>query len=161
VVAQGAAIVARAPFNVLVFLYRVVGDDEFEYAVLRRTDAGFWQGVTGGGEDDETPLDAARREAFEETGIAPDSPFLKLDTVEPVRVTEFNVGDLWGDEVYVIPQYCFGVLAKERQLTLSPEHTEYRWLRYDEADRLLKYDGNKTALWELDRKVRGLGPRDH
>jgi dATP pyrophosphohydrolase len=76
-------------------------------------------------------------------------------------VTEFNVGDLWGDEVYVIPQYCFGVLAKERQLTLSPEHTEYRWLRYDEADRLLKYDGNKTALWELDRKVRGLGPRDH
>ena len=51
---------ARAPFNVLVFPYRHVDHDQFEYALFKRSDAGFWQGVSGGGEDDETPLQTAR-----------------------------------------------------------------------------------------------------
>jgi len=59
----------------------------------------------------------------------------------------------------VIPMYCFGVEVTDRSLVLSHEHTEYRWLKYEEADNLMKYDGNKTALWELDRRLRGLGPR--
>jgi dATP pyrophosphohydrolase len=150
---------ARAPFNVLVFPYRRADGDEFEYALLKRADAGFWQGVTGGGEDDETPLETARRETFEETGLAPDSPLLQLDTVEPIPVTFFGVSHLWGEDVYVIPQYCFGVLTNDGEIVLSHEHTEYRWLRYEDADRLLKWDGNKTALWELDKRLRGRGPR--
>jgi dATP pyrophosphohydrolase len=149
---------ARAPFNVAVYPYRELGDGEFEYALLKRADAGFWQGVTGGGEDDETPIEAARRETYEETGIPPDAPFLRLETVEPIRVTYFGDGRLWGDDRYVIPQYGFGVRAVGRELALSREHTEYRWLLYEEADRMLKWDGNKTALWELDRRLRGCGP---
>jgi hypothetical protein len=50
---------ARALFNVFVFPYRRAGD-EFKYALLRRSDAGFWQGISGGGEDDETPLETFR-----------------------------------------------------------------------------------------------------
>ena len=149
----------RAPFNVLVYLYRRVGDGEFEYALLKRADAGFWQGVTGGGEGDETPSETARRETHEETGILPAAPFLQLDTVEPVPVTFFRDSHLWGEDVYVIPQYAFGVEVQDEELTLSPEHTAYRWLRYEEADRLLKYDGNRTALWELNQRLRGRGPR--
>ena len=72
--------VTRAPFQVLVYPYRRVDDGAFEYALLRRSDAGYWQAVAGGGEDDETPLEAARREAYEEAGIPPGSPFLQLDT---------------------------------------------------------------------------------
>ena len=151
---------ARAPFQILVYLYLQNDDGTFEYALLKRSDRGFWQGVAGGGEDDETPLQAARREICEETGIAPDAPLLKLDTVEPVPVTAFNVGDLWGDVTYVIPQYCFGMLVEDRALVLSDEHTEYRWLNFEQAHSLARYDGNKTALWELDRRARGLGPRD-
>lgn len=150
---------ARAPFNVLVFPYRHVDDDQFEYALLKRSDAGFWQGVSGGGEDDETPLQTARRETYEETGLSPHSLFLRLDTVEPIPVIEFGNSHLWGENVYIIPQYGFGVQAEERDLVLSTEHTEYRWLRYEEAHQLLKYDGNKTALWELDTRLRGRGPR--
>ena len=151
---------ARAPFQVLVYPYRKVSDDEFEYALLKRSDQGFWQAITGGGEDSETPLEAARRETYEETGIFPDSPFLQLDTVEPVPVTAFKDSYLWGEDVYVVPQYCFGVLVEDERLHLSPEHTAYRWLEYEEAHRLLKYDGDKTALWELDKRLRGRGPRD-
>ena len=150
----------RAPLNVLVYPYLPVGEGVFEYALLRRADEGWWQGVTGGGEDDETPLQAARRETFEETGISPDAAFLRLDTVIPVRVTFFGVSHIWGDELYVIPQYCFGVQAPDRRLVLSHEHTAYRWCSYEAALDLARWDGNKTALWELDRKLRGLGPRD-
>jgi dATP pyrophosphohydrolase len=151
--------VTRAPFNVLVYPYQRVGDGEFEYALLKRADAGFWQGVTGGGEDGETPLEAARRETYEETGILPAAPLLQLDTVEPVPVTFFRDSHLWGEEVYVIPQYAFGVRVEDEELTLSPEHTTYRWLRYEQADRMLKYDGNRTALWELNQRLKGCGPR--
>jgi dATP pyrophosphohydrolase len=147
---------ARAPFQVLVYPYCQVHDDRIEYALLKRSDAGYWQAIAGGGEDDETPLEAAKREAHEEAGISPHSDFLQLDTVEPVRVTEFRDSRLWGDDVYVIPQYCFGVSVNDRQIVLSREHTEYRWLTYEEA---VKYDGNKTALWELDKRLKGRGPR--
>jgi dATP pyrophosphohydrolase len=150
---------ARAPFNVLVYLYRHADDGAIEYALLKRADAGFWQGVTGGGEGNETPLEAARRETYEETGIPPAASFLQLDTVEPVPVIYFGGSHLWGEEVYVIPQYAFGVRVEDRELTLSPEHTTYRWLRYEQADRMLKYDGNRTALWELNQRLKGCGPR--
>jgi dATP pyrophosphohydrolase len=150
---------ARAPYNVLVYLYRRTGDGTFEYALLKRADAGFWQGVTGGGEDDEAPLETARRETYEETGLFPAAPFLQLDTVEPVPVTCFRDSYLWGEDLYVIPQYTFGVEVETEELVLSSEHTAYRWLRYEEADRLLVYTGNRTALWELNQRLRGRGPR--
>ncbi len=150
---------ARAPFQVLVYPYLQVDEAKFEYALLCRADEGWWQGVAGGGEDDETPLEAARRETYEETGIR-DAPFLQLDTVFPVPVTTFSYSHIWSEDVYVIPQHCFGVRALDRQIVLSHEHTAYRWLSYEEAYRLARYDGNKTALWELDRRLRGLGPRD-
>lgn len=123
---------------------------------MKRSDAGYWQAIAGGGEDSETPLEAAKREAYEEAGISADSDFLQLDTVVPVPVIEFRDSYLWGDDVYVIPQYCFGVLVKDSRIVLSREHTEYTWLTYEEAYNLVKYDGNKTALWELDKRLRGL-----
>src|SRR5215475_14919128 len=142
---------ARTPFQVLVYPYRKIRDDGFEYALLKRSDTGYWQAIAGGGENNETSLEAAKREAYEEAGIPANSDFLQLDTVEPIPVTEFADSHLWGDDVYVIPQYCFGVLVKDSQILLSREHTEYAWLTYEQAYHLVKYDGNKTALWELDK----------
>jgi dihydroneopterin triphosphate diphosphatase len=150
---------ARAPFQGLVYPYRRISADTFEYALLKRSDAGYWQAIAGGGEDNETPLEAAKREACEEAGISANLPCLQLDTVEPVPVTEFRDSYLWGNDVYVIPQYCFGVPVEDGQIVLSREHTEYAWLTYEQAYNLMKYDGNKTALWELDKRLRGRGPR--
>lgn len=149
---------ARAPFQVLVYPYRKVCDNGFEYALLKRSDAGYWQAIAGGRENNEIPLEAAKREAYEEAGIPTQSDFLQLDTVEPVPVTEFKDSYLWGENVYVIP-HSFGVLVKDSPIVLSREHTEYAWLTYEAAYRLVKYDGNKTALWELDKRLRGRGPR--
>ncbi len=150
---------SRALFQVLVFPYRLMRESKFEYALFKRMDEGFWQGIAGGGEDDETPLEAARRETFEESGINPGSEFIQLDTIESIPVTEFRESPSWGDQIYVIPQYCFGVRVDDRAIILSEEHTEYKWFLFEEAYRQLKFDGNKTALWELDRRISGRGPR--
>ena len=149
----------RAPFNVLVFLYRKCALGTFEYAVFQRADLGFWQPVAGGGEEDETPAQAARRELLEETGLDCGGNLFQLQTVEPIRVTEFSESRHWGEDLYVIPQYCFAVEVKQGEIRLSDEHTDFRWLGYSEADRLLKYEGNRTALWELNQRLLGKGPR--
>lgn len=150
----------RAPFQVLVYLYRKTNNGVFEYALFKRADAGWWQAVAGGGEDDETPLEAAKRETFEESGVTGDVTFVQLDTVVSIRAVGFRDCDLWGEDVYVIPQYCFGVSAQEHRIVLSKEHSEFQWLQYEDAVELMAFDGNKTALWELDRRLTGRGPRD-
>ncbi len=150
---------ARAPFQVLVYPYRRTAEAEFEFALFRRADGEWWQGIAGGGEDGETPLDAARREADEEARLPLDLPVVELDTVQSVPVTEFRDSHLWGEDVYVIPQYSFGIQAQGVEIVLSREHTEVRWMSYDEAHRLLRYDGDRTALWELLQRLRGHGPR--
>jgi dATP pyrophosphohydrolase len=143
---------SRAPFQVLVFPYRWL-NDAVEYAVFKRSDDGNWQAIAGGGEDQESPLDAARREAFEEGQVPTSSPFIILKSVatKPVVVV---CGFLWGDDVLVIPEHSFGVDVTGHELTLSSEHSELRWVAYEGAVSLLKWDSNKNALWELDTIVR-------
>lgn len=149
---------ARAPFQVLVYPYRGMARAGFEFALFRRADGGWWQGIAGGGEEGETPLDAARREAHEEARLPLDRPVIELDTVHSVPVTEFRDSYLWGEDVYVIPQYSFGIQSQGVEIVLSREHTEVRWMSYDQASRLLRYDGDRTALWELLQRLRGRGP---
>ena len=38
----------RSPFQVLVFPYRFPPGGGVEYAVFKRADLGFWQGISGG-----------------------------------------------------------------------------------------------------------------
>ena len=150
---------ARAPFQVLVYPYRQAAGNHLEYALFRRMDNDTWQGVSGGGEDDETPLQAAQREAAEEANVPAGAEFIPLDTTESVPVTEFRGDHRWANEQYVIPQYAFGVNMQDRPIALSEEHSEVRWLSYRTAREMLRYDGNRVALWELDVRLRGDGPR--
>ena len=143
----------RAPFQILVIPFRRV-EAGIEYAVLRRRDSSFWQFVAGGGEDTETPRDAALRETKEEIGIARPERLEELDSMSTIPKSIFAAADSWGPDIYVVPQYCFAIDATDAQLTLSNEHTEARWLAYEEAYSLLKWDSNKNALWELRERLR-------
>ena len=144
---------SRAPFQILVHPYRMTLHGIIEYSVIQRTDAGFWQGVAGGGEGDETPLQAAMREMFEETGLNLINGWIELDTTASIPVTAFQDAYLWGKDVYVIPQYSFGVLAQDLEITLSHEHKAYRWLPYQDACDCLKFDSGRTTLWELNQRL--------
>lgn len=151
---------ARAPFQVLVLPFRMSDQITFEFAVFCRSDERYWQGIAGGGEGDETPLDAARRESFEEAGISPAASFISLQTTASIQVRWFRDSHLWGDDLYVIPEYAFGVEIGQIQLKLSPEHAAVQWLPFAAAYDLLRFDSNRTALWELHQRIRGLSPRD-
>ena len=150
---------ARALFNAHIFLYRKTEGNILEYALFKRSDLGFWQGISGGGENNETPLETAKRELYEETGISTDSEYIQLDTTHSIPVTEFSVTH-WPEDLFIIIQYNFGAYVGDREIVLSQEHTEYKWMKYEQAHELVEFDGNKIALWELDRKLKGLGPRD-
>jgi dihydroneopterin triphosphate diphosphatase len=154
---------ARAPFQVLILPYRhnLSGDMQgtVQYAIFARADYPCWQGIAGGGEDQETPLEAARRESHEEAVIPFNCSYLMLQTVNSICVSNFKASEFWGEEVYVIPEYTFGVEVNAVELKLSHEHKTYRWVAYAEAQALLMYEGNKTALWELNQRVLGKGPR--
>lgn len=58
------------------------------------------------------------------------------------------------DDCFVIPEYAFAVRVNERKIERSDEHTAYKWVNYEEALRRLHYDSNKTALWELDARIK-------
>ncbi len=99
----------RAPFQVNVFPFRADPEGTFEYAVFQRTDVSkIWPGITGGGEDDETPLQATVREAWEEAEIPSTLDFIGLDAIASVPV-EWVRGYLWGPDVLLIPRYHSGV----------------------------------------------------
>ena len=148
----------RAPFQVLVLPYRKIAE-AFEFALFHRSDYACRQGIAGGGEDDETPLDAARREAFEEAGISMTCPLLPLQAACTVPVIFFADAETWDPALYVIPEHSFGVDCTGQALVLSDEHHAVEWLPYAEASARFTYDSNRTALWELNQRVSGLGPR--
>jgi dATP pyrophosphohydrolase len=112
-----------------------------------------------GAEDQESPLEAARREAFEEAGIESGCTYIALDTRTSIPVHYFAESYCWGESIYVVPEYSFGVDVSGINLRLSVEHGEFQWLAYADALACLTYDSNKTALWELNQKLLGKGPR--
>jgi len=142
----------RAEFQVLIIPFIIDKQNNFKVAVFKRIDGDYWQFIAGGGERNETILEAARREAYEEAAIAKDSKYFKLDTMAMIPRTYFHE-HVNRKDLYVIPEYCFGVLLKDKKLSLSSEHSEYSWLIYEEAINCLKYDSNKTALWELKERI--------
>ena len=147
---------SRAPLQVHVLPYHRAEDGEVWYALFRRADAGYWQGIAGGGEDDETPLQAAQRETHEEAGIESKDGWVELETMSMIPVEQV-CGFAWGEYVLVIPNRCSAVEVESRDLTLSDEHIEYRWMSYDEAMESLHWEDNKNALWELHQRLkRGL-----
>jgi len=145
---------ARAAFQVLVFPYRSEPTWGFVYARFRRADASYWQGVAGGGESNEAPLEAARREAAEEAGVATDAEFVVLDSRATIPVVHVTGDFRWGPDVLVIPEHTFGVRVDSSELMISDEHSECRWFDFEEATKALQWDSNRTALWELDHRLR-------
>ena len=143
----------RAPFQILAIPYRIV-DGTPMYCVFHRADHDQWQFIAGGGEDNETPLAAAKRETFEEGGVH-STQWLGLKSLSyiPVAIISEMRRKHWDSSTYVIPEYTFGFECQD-DVRLSPEHTDCVWLTYDEANQKLKWDSNRTALYELNCRLK-------
>lgn len=146
---------ARAKYQILVIPY-YIENGQARYCLFHRSDMDIWQFIAGGGEDEDgSILMSAKREAFEEAAICAGNDYMKLDTTCSISANCFkNAKELWGKDCYVIPEYCFGVRLDRKEISISSEHTEYEWCDYQTAVSRLKYDSNKTALWELDCRLK-------
>jgi dihydroneopterin triphosphate diphosphatase len=144
---------SRAAFQVLIIPYRVDENGQPSYLLFKRADQNVWQWIAGGGENQESPEQAARREALEEAGISETARLIRLDSVASIPAIHFADRHLWGNDVYVIREYSFGVEVKDKEVCLSGEHKECAWLNYETARNHLEWDSNKTALWELHSRL--------
>lgn len=138
----------REPYQILSIPYRIV-DGTPLFCIFRRADSSYWQFIAGGGENGETPIEAAKRETIEELGIDPKNiKQLTCVAYVPAEVIAESRRQHWDKNTYVIPEYSFAFEC-DSDPTLSNEHTEYQWLTYDEARKLLKWDSNKVAMYEI------------
>jgi 8-oxo-dGTP pyrophosphatase MutT (NUDIX family) len=144
----------RVPIQVLVYCYRRRAHS-IEYLMLRRTPkyGGFWQGVTGAPEGEETLLEGAARELHEETRLSPMS-------LVPVDFHySFSVDNEWKwayhPDVSIIDEHVFlAEIGNETNPVLSFEHDAYEWTDFDRAMGLLKWPNNREALEFCDRLMR-------
>lgn len=138
----------REPYQILSIPYRIV-DNKPLFCIFRRADSSCWQFIAGGGENGETPAQAAKRETFEEIGIEPNNiNQLTCIAYVPAEVIATSKRQHWDKNTFVIPEYSFAFECYSEPI-LSNEHTEYKWLTYDEARKLLKWDSNKVAMYEI------------
>ena len=139
----------RQPFSVLVYPVRPA-DSSWEYLILRRIAIpdlalpNCWQGVTGGLEEGENLVQAARRELAEETGFVPS----KLEQIG--FSYSFPIRDEWrkqyGPGPKEVVEYVFVAFVNGQQKPKLSEHDEWQWCTIDQALKLLLYPGNIEAL---------------
>lgn len=141
----------KIPESVLVVIYT----PELDVLLIERTGApGFWQSVTGSKDAPDEPLrETARREVFEETGIAV--------TAGGAELVDWQLSNVY--EIYPIwrHRYAPGILHNTEHVfglqvprgvavTLAPEeHTALRWLPYRAAADLCFSPSNAEAILQL------------
>lgn len=117
----------------------------YKFLVLKRREdrGGFWQSVTGGVKIGENEISALKRELKEETGIGEYGKIINLKYSFSFCLP--HLGELT-ENVYAVE------VKPDIEIILSPEHTEYRWLDFEEALGLLKYETNKEGfrkIWKM------------
>jgi len=121
-----------------VIYYRDEHDGSLEYLILHYGTS-HWDFPKGKLEAGESNEDAALREIEEETGLK-----VTLDEgFEHKLYYKFRGrdGDLVNKQVAF-----FTALASTKEIVLSVEHTESKWVRYEEARQLLTYDNAVNLL---------------
>lgn len=142
----------RKPKQVLVFLYRINKEKKYEYCIFRRKNMKIWQALSGGVEDNESLFETVKREVNEETSLIVYGIY-QLSSKSTIPVVNIAGNFAWGDDVYVAMEYSFAVFVKNGDIILSDEHDDYGWFTYENAYKKLEFDSNRTALWELNKKL--------
>ncbi len=116
-------------------------NDRIEYLVLKRSDdediyPGIWQIVTGMIEPAESAQEAALRELHEEAGLRP-TKFYCLP-----YITSFY--SMRRNQVQHVPVFA-AIVEENAVVTLSDEHSEYKWISFDEAIKILPFPSHKDG----------------
>ena len=110
------------------------------YLMLKRSTGKYyehlWQGVAGKIEKGETAGQTVIRELKEETGKNP----VKMFAADYIA----SFYDARKDRIQMVP--IFGIEVENSEVQLSEEHSEYKWVSFEEALALLTWKGQKEGL---------------
>lgn len=142
----------KIPQSVLVVIYT----PSAQVLLIRRTDVGTWQSVTGSKDHlHESWETTAVREVQEETGIDALDASCCLQDWQLENVYEIYPAWRWrySPEVSHNIERVFGLKVPDNtSITLSPaEHTEWRWLPWQEAADQCFSPSNAEAILMLPR----------
>lgn len=121
-------------------IFRNVGND-LEFLLLKRADnenyPGIWQMVTGAMDENENAYNTALREIKEETGLQPQKLWV-VPTVNSFYSPE-------KDMIVMIPVFA-ALVENDFKITISSEHSEFKWVKKEEAKKLLAWNGQRTSV---------------
>lgn len=137
-------------------IFRTI-DDEAEYQIPKNPEqsnsihqylilqyaAGHWDFPKGHLEGSETPIEAAKRETFEETGIRSEDLSINPKFMEKFEY-EFTRKD--GNQAIKEVTFFLAKLRFEHKIVLSSEHKGYKWLKYSDALKQVTYKNAKDLL---------------
>lgn len=149
----------KIPQSVLVVIHTPAG----QVLLIRRTDSGTWQSVTGSKDHPhESWADTAVREVFEETGIHAHSPGCHLHDWQ--LENQYDIYPEWRwryhPDVSGNTERVFGLLVpQDHPIVLSPqEHTESQWLPLHAAADQCFSASNAEAILMLPRFLQQVAP---
>ena len=123
--------------------------DKDDFLVLKKKGTWIgWQFVQGKKEEDEDWETAVKREVKEETGLTDIEITKKLDNIK---------ADYWfvweREKIHKFLNYFLVKGNKKEKIKLSREHSNYKWCKYKEALKDLKYNKEqfKKAYNELKK----------
>jgi len=113
--------------------------EDFEVLLLKRSPdrGGFWNVVNGTFEFNETIPQCRERELFEEAGI--ENTLRWSDELNRFSFMYQN------DYIIVVLVYAAEV-PPDQEVTINEEHTEYKWVSFDEAIKMMKFEDDKRGL---------------
>ena len=155
-------VVSERPYKIPESVLVVIHTDALDVLLIRRTDAGTWQSVTGSKDHpQESYQDTAVREVHEETGIDALHPLCSLQDWAVENIYEIYPAWRWRypPEVSHNTERVFGLrVPAGMPVTLSPhEHTAYQWLSWRRAADTVFSPSNAEAILMLPRML-GLQP---
>ena len=118
----------------------ITTDDGILFLLLKRAKTKMyehlWQGVAGKIEKGEKSWETAKRELLEETGLIPKKMFIAD------HVSKFY--EAKDDRINFVP--VFGIEVNTKEVVLSDEHCDYKWVTIEKALDLLVWTGQKQAI---------------
>ena len=66
----------------------------------------------------------AKEKQNAKAGISYEAPVIELASISTMPVVNVTDSFLWGKDVYLIYEHCFGIDATNESITLSHEHTK-------------------------------------
>ena len=114
--------------------------------LLLRYGLGHWGFPKGNIEMGEKEQDAGIREVQEETGIS------KIVLIDNFREKVHYIYKRQGKSIYKEVVY-FLAKSNEKEVKLSFEHSEYKWLCYEDSLKQLSFENAKTVLMKANQKT--------